>query len=202
MARIVPPQGSLGGEVADLRRRIAALERASSFTLSGTSVTAEGAQSVDGSMTVTGDLAVQGAFSLPDASVQDAWLATLVGWGSVPAVTTTAWATSASFAVKATTSLTVPAGFTTALVIGWGLVVFQDSAPNRFDSRVTIEGNVGPALINLANLVASSTVLHSAVLTVTGGQVLNLSVDVLTAAATAGMPANQAVIGGVALYRR
>lgn len=179
------------------------------FSLKGTgdvelngNLDVNGSSRVDGPMTVNGNLDVTGAFTLPVNSILNAWLASQVGWGAVAADSSTGWSTSTSMSNKAATSITVPAGYDTALVVAWGMVTFQDSAPNRFDCRCVIEGNSGPTLINLANLVGQSTVLHSRAIAVSPGQVLNLSVQVLSAVATGGAAANTAVCGGVALFSR
>ena len=214
MPRQPDPQASLRRELADMRARLTRLERASSWSLSGTTVTAEGATvtagsstiegslDVSGSATISGDLTVSGTFSLPNGSVQEDWLASIVKWAAIPSDTQTGWSTSTSLVDKATTSVTVPAGVTSAIVVAWGEVVFQDTAPNRFDCRVVIEGGNGPTVMNLANLVGATTALHSRVLTVSASQVLDVSVQVFTAAATGGLPANQAVISGIVLYQR
>ncbi|QIM20535.1 hypothetical protein G7075_04280 [Phycicoccus sp. HDW14] len=161
-----------------------------------------GSSRVDGPMTVNGDLDVTGSFTLPDNSIDNSWLANLTGWRAISTDSATGWATSTSMATKASTTVTVPTGYDTALVIAWGLVTFQDSAPNRFDCRCVIEGTAGPTLINLADLVNQTTVLQSRSLAVTSGQVLDLSVQVLSAASTGGAAANTAICGGFALFAR
>ena len=205
----------------DMRRRIDALERRSPLANSGLSIVDTNALEVSGSLAVTGDadisgdlevsgdmqvtgnMDVSGTFTLPDASISDSWLANLTGWTSAPQDTATGWATTTSFANKASTSITVPSGkgYTSALVLCFGAVTYQDSAPNRFDCRAVIEGNNGPSLPNLANTVGQSTVLHTRSLSVTSGQVLNLSVQVLSAVG-ASNAANVAVCGGFALFAR
>lgn len=209
----------LSKRLRDLEEEVRRLRNRSPFANSGMAVTAEGEVTasgsvlvpgdlnvsgnlgVSGNMALTGNLDVTGTFTLPAASIDDSWLANLTGWGAATAATATGWSTSTSMADKASTSLTVPAGYDSAIVVAWGLVTYQDSAPNRFDCRCVIEGNAGPTLANLANTVAQTTVLHSRSLAVTSGQVLNLSVQVLSAVA-ASSSTNTAVCGGFALFSR
>ena len=105
-------------------------------------------------------------------------------------------------ATKATTTVTTPAGFTSALVTALGMVVFQDTAANRFDSRCAIEDTAGPTIISLANLTGSASPSQTRVVPVTGGQVLNISVQVLSVVATGGAAANQAVITASVVFLR
>lgn len=198
------PFRTLTREIRTMKEQLRRLSNASPFSGSGMRVTAPDQMQVDGSLLVNGNLDVTGDFTLPAASIDDSWLANLTGWSAVTPDSGTAWSTSTSMVDKAATTVTVPSGkgYDTALVVAWGLVTFQDAAPNRFDCRCVIEGNNGPTLPNLANTVGQTTVLHSRSLAVTDGQVLNLSVQVLSAVATGGAAANTAVVGGVVLFRR
>lgn len=172
------------------------------FRLQGDgNVELNGDLTVNGQMNVDGDLDITGGLTMPAGIISNSWLANLVGWRSIAADGATGWGTSTSMATKAATSVTVPSGYDTALVIAWGLVTYQDSAPNRFDCRCVIEGNNGPTLPNLANLAGQTTVLHSRNLAVTAGQVLDLSVQVLSAA-PASNSVNTAICGGFALFSR
>lgn len=228
MGRVPNPRRTLSGELKKTREQARRQSDASPFFGSGVHPNGEGGLDsdtyvagtegfslkgngdvelngdldVNGQMTVDGNLDVTGTFSLPANSISNSWLANLTGWRAVTADSATGWSTSTSMVDKAATSVTVPSGYDTALVVAWGLVTFQDSAPNRFDCRCVIEGNNGPTLINLANTVGQTTVLHSRSLSVTSGQVLNLSVQVLSAVATGGAAANTAICGGVALFSR
>ena len=226
MARQPDPYGTLSRDIKDILRRLARLEGASAYTRSGMAPTSEGvttvggtldvegnlvvngptelngATAVGGTMTVDGDLDVTGGFSLPDSVIQDSWLANLVGFGTFSSSTGTAWSTSTSLADKASTSTTVPSGFDTALIFAWGEVVFQDSAPNGFKTRVAINGSAGPTVQNLANLVGATTVMHKRLISVTPGSTLTISTQVSSTVATGGSSANQAVIDGFVLYQR
>jgi hypothetical protein len=217
----MPAPTDIVSMLRDMRRRLDALERRSPLANSGLSVVDEGAldvhgnldvsghlgvsggMDVTGDLQVTGNMDVTGSFTLPDESISDSWLANLTGWASAPQDTATGWSTSTSFASKASTSVTVPGGkgYTTALVLAFGAVTYADSAPNRFDCRAVIEGSNGASLPNLANTVGQSTVLHTRTLAVTSGQVINLSVQVLSAVG-ASNSANVAVCGGFALFAR
>jgi len=172
-------------------------------TLGVTGPTTLGAPTtVSGSLGVTGPMTVSGTLSLPAGIINNAALANQVTAAVAPAVTQTAWATTTSMASKASTTVTVPAGFTSALVTALGMVVFQDSAANRFDCRCVIEGTAGPTIISLANLTGSASPSQSRVVAVTGGQVLNIDVQVLSVVATGGMAANQAVITASVIFLR
>lgn len=220
MAQQPEPYPKLSKQLADLREEVRQLRNRSPYTGTGLVPTAEGEttvtgdlvisgnESVTGSLDVSGDMAitgnldVTGTFTLPANSINNSWLASLTGWRAITAASSAGWATTTSMVNKAATSVTVPSGYDTALVIAWGLVTFQDTAPNRFDCRCVIEGNAGPTLINLANTVGQTTILHSRSISVTSGQVLDLSVQVLSAVATGGQPANTAICGGFALFSR
>lgn len=187
MPRQPDPIGTFSAQIRALQDRVARLERSSPFSRSGIGIT--GADS----------------FTLPNDSILNDYLANLTGWQAVTSVTQTGWSTSTSLASKASTTATVPSGFTSALIIGWGVVVFQDSggAPNRFDIRITLEGSNSPTVTNLANTVNNTSILHSTSQTVTSGQTLNFDVSVLSAVANSpGSSANQAIIGGFVLYQR
>lgn len=206
--------------------------QSSGFARSGTSVTAEDVTQVDGTLNVAGNLnvsgpaaiggtlgvtgpatfsgttsiggnaAITGTLSLPAGIINNAALANQVSPAVAASVTQTGWATTTSLVTKATTTVTVPAGFTSALVTALGMVVFQDSAPNRFDCRTRIEGTVGPTIMSLANLTGSASPSSTRVVSVTGGQVLNIDVQVLSAVATSGVAANQAVITASVVFTR
>lgn len=130
-------------------------------------------------------------------------LANLIKPAVAPAVTQTAWATTTGLVTKASTTVTVPAGFTDAQVTALATVVFQDAAPNRFDCRTRIAGVNGPTIIGLANLVGSASPSQTLVLTsLFGGQVITIDVQVSSAVATGGAAANQAVITAAVVFTR
>ena len=171
-------------------------------TTLGGATTVSGNTSVSGSLGVTGPMTVGGTLSLPAGIINNAALANQVLGAVAPAVTQTGWATTTSLVTKATTTVTTPAGFTSALVTALGMVVFQDSAPNRFDSRCVIEGAAGPTILSLAANAGSASPSQTRVVSVTGGQVLNIDVQVFSAVATGGMAANQAVITASVVFLR
>lgn len=116
--------------------------------------------------------------------------------------TTTAWATTTTLANKVTATLAIPAGFDRAIMFCFGGVVFTDSAPNRFDARCTIDGDVGSTLINLANLTGCTTVFHQLVETGVSGSTITIATQVRSAVATAGAASNQATVAGFAICLR
>ena len=172
-------------------------------TLGVTGPTTLGAPTtVSGSLGVSGPMTVSGTLSLPAGIIDNAALANQVTAGVASAVTQTGWATTTSMASKASTTVTTPAGFTSALVTALGMVVFQDTTANRFDCQCVIEGTQGPTIISLANLTGSASPSQTRVVPVTGGQVLNIDVQVLSVVATGGMAANQAVITASVVFLR
>jgi hypothetical protein len=172
-------------------------------TLNVTGTTTLGATTgVTGALNVSGPMAVTGTLSLPAGIINNAALANQVLGAVAAAVTNTGWATTTAMASKAGTSITVPAGFTSALVTALGMVVFVDTAPNRFDCRIVIEGTAGPTIITLASNAGSASPNQTKVVPVVGGQVLNIDVQVLSVAATAGNAANQASITASVVFLR
>ena len=232
MSKLPSTGPSLQRWLRQQERKAQRQQQSSAFARSGTSVSAEGVVTVDGELDINGPLAVHGnaAFdgyttiggvdvvanlvaqqasltaTVSDLAAAVADIATLVSEqvtaAVAPAVTQTAWATTTSMVSKAGTTVTVPAGFTSALVTALGMVVFQDTAANRFDCQCVIEGTQGPTIISLANLTGSASPSQTRVMAVTGGQVLNIDVQVLSVVATGGMAANQAVITASVVFLR
>lgn len=225
MARIYQSR-TLRSTLRNLDQQVKRQGFASRLARSGLSVPEEGVTQVDGTLDVVGDLnvsgnlgvsgpatfagdteiggnaAITGTLSLPAGIIDNDALAHQTDAGIAPADTQTGWATTTSMATKASTSVTVPAGFTEALVVALGTVVFQDTAPNRFDSRCRIEGTNGDTIVSLASNVGNASPNHMTLLSVTGGQVINVDVQVLSAVATGGQPANQAAIKAFAVFLR
>jgi len=143
MSKLPETQQSLSRWLRQRERTALRQRQTSAFARSGTSVTAEGAQSLDGTLTVTpgtgfvsidgslgvhgtaafdgsttigGDLVVAGTLSLPNSIVPNAALATPVG------VPTYVYDAAASFALTTTESIQgtytaiVPAGRTSAVI--------------------------------------------------------------------------------------
>lgn len=211
----------LAKQLAELRRRVDALATAAplsnSAVSSGSGITIMPSgtmQSADfDGDAATGDPGTTGwqlahgngafgSISLRDGIVGNDALTSPVAGGVAPFDFGTAFATTTTLADKASTSITVPAGFTSALVLAVGSVVYQDTAANRFDARATIAGNAGPTIINLANLTACSSVFHERSLTgLTPGSSITLAVQVRSAVA-ASNSANQALVSGLAVFTR
>jgi len=102
---------------------------------------------------------------------------------------------------KASTSITVPAGYSRALVVAIGSLTMADTAPNRFDTRCGISGDYGAALPNLANTVGSTSAAHSRNLTGLSGGTITLEVQAL-AGVSATNGANTAIVTGFAIFFR
>ena len=109
---------------------------------------------------------------------------------------------STSQATKASTTITVPSGYTQALVMAVGSLTMADVAANRFDTRCGIAGNYGAALPNLANTVGSTSAAHTRTLTgLSTGGTITLEVQAL-AAVSATNAANTAIVTGFAIFFR
>lgn len=210
---LVPPSDP----IAALAQRIASIEGALAGILGRSPIAGTGL-SVPGPGIVQVDDAIQSAnysagtagwrFDGDSAEINagvilEGALANLIKPAVAPAVTQTAWATTTGLVTKASTTVTVPAGFTDAQVTALATVVFQDAAPNRFDCRTRIAGVNGPTIIGLANLVGSASPSQTLVLTsLFGGQVITIDVQVSSAVATGGAAANQAVITAAVVFTR
>lgn len=145
----LPEIRTLSKYLRDEKRQTVRMQQSSSFSRSGTSVTAEGVTQVDGTLSVVGNLevsghaAITGTLSLPAGIIDNAALANPV----VPqgifffaqnfAVTTTA-------ATYATQTVTVPAGFTSAVVtVVSRLAAVNSTASADYLSAVTKIAGIG-----------------------------------------------------------
>jgi hypothetical protein len=186
----------------------------SAFNLSGASVTAEGVVTVDGELDVTGAMVVGGTLSLPAGIIDNAALAS-------PVVPQTVFLSANNFAVdvtpsaKVTTTITVPAGFTTAVVTVTGRVyAINPNTTGGFgtggdflyaSARVNTDACNGMPLVVLGsnssgiNVAAFSTVLTG----LTGGDTFTISVRASTAYLTwAANTSNAAEVSGMILWFR
>lgn len=146
--------------------------------------------------------AVLNTLFLRDGIVPDDALANPVTAGIGDAVTTNSWGTGTSQATVASTTIAVPAGFSRALVMAVGGVIFRTGAPNDFWSRILINADTGDELMNIANAVGSTPVSHSAILTGLSGGSITLAVQVRSLFAEAPATGRYAQISGSAVFFR
>jgi len=127
MSRLPETGPSLQRYLRQQARKAQRQQQSSAFNLSGTSVTAPGEQTVDGSLNVTGNLevsghaAITGTLSLPAGIINNDALASPVEVGSIY-LDVTNFGLTTSWVSLASATVTVPAGFTSALVTVTGQV--------------------------------------------------------------------------------
>lgn len=165
-----------------------------------------GTANIGGQMNVTGDAVFSGNLAVPNGSITNAALASPVSSAIAAPGTSMGWAVnggSGVFQTKASTSIPVPAGYSRALVFASASATYQSpSSSNRFDIRAGILGEYGAQLINLANLVGSSSVSHTRSLTGLNGGAITLECQVATAVNEAAQAANTATVTGFAIFFR
>ena len=177
---------TLSRHLRQQQRQMVRMVNSSAFARSGTTVTAEGVVTVDGELDVTGAMVVGGTLSLPAGIIDNAALAS-------PVVPQTVFLGANNFAVdvtpsaKVTTTITVPAGFTSAVVSVIGRVyAVNTTASTDFlyaSARVNSDACNGMPLVVLGsnssgiNVAAFSTVLTGLV----GGGTFTTSVRASTA---------------------
>lgn len=156
----------------------------------------------DGDATFHGSVVIDGNLAVPNGSITNAQLASpLVIVGAAPA-TVGGWAVSTASEVKASSVISVPAGFSRATVVAWANMHFMDSSPNGGWLRATIAGNAGAEMGGLANLQLGQSASHAVSLTGLSGGTIGVSCDVRASAATGGMSGRIAQINAVAFFQR
>ena len=115
MSKLPTTALTLSRHLRQQQRQMVRLADTSAFALSGTSVTAEGVVTVDGELDVTGAMVVGGTLSLPAGIVgNDALTSPVVPQAVYLQVSNFALTTSE--VTLASSVITVPAGFTSAIV--------------------------------------------------------------------------------------
>jgi hypothetical protein len=121
MSKLPDANPTLTAYLVRQRRQAERQANSSAFNRSGTSVTAEGVTEVDGELDVTGDLvvsghaAITGTLSLPAGIIDNAALASPLASTSIYATTDT-YVVTTTETTRASVTVTVPAGFTAAVV--------------------------------------------------------------------------------------
>lgn len=137
-----------------------------------------------------------------DAIIGNAALANPVTGNAAGTATASAWGVGTAMATKATATITVPAGFSRAVVFATASMHFQDSAPNGGWVRAVIAGNAGAEMGGLANLNLGQTAIHTVELTGLSGGTISLEVQVRASVASSATTGRIAQIGGYALFFR
>ncbi|MFB9956981.1 hypothetical protein [Cellulomonas denverensis] len=165
-----------------------------------------GTANIGGAMNVTGNAVFSGDLAVPNGSITNAALSNPVTSAIAAPGTAMGWIVnggSGVFQTKASTTIAVPSGYSQALVFASASVTYQSpTSSNRFDIRAGIGGQYGAQLINLANLVGSSSVAHSRTLTGLSGGTIALECQVATAVNEAAQAANTATVTGFAIFFR
>jgi hypothetical protein len=191
---------------------------ADGFTVTGTETvtgalivngpeTVNGTQTVNGPLNVNGAMTVTGTLSLPAGIIDNAALAS-------PVQTDTAsnyvnnYAITTAITVRASITLTVPAGFTQAVVIANASAMGYNSTAvtDYLYVQAVVQGVGGGEMYSAAGAglgVGLASPFHTTLTGLTGGDVITVSVTTRTSAATwAASVSNQANIYATALYLR
>lgn len=208
--------GDLASRLKALSDRIAELERgaqlrSAGITVSPAGMTVNSSLDVDGTLNVAGDAVFSGDLSVPNGSIKNAFLES-------PVVTDRGFSDADGFGLTTTRttlasfSVTVPAGYTQALVIADG-VIFALNPTASVDylyARVYIDSPVlntwGRELLSMMgpnNGSAALAVNKQARLTgLTGGQVITCRLTGYTAFAPMSAAANGTSINAVLIFTR
>lgn len=139
--------GRLLKELREVKQRLAAVERGAPLKSAGIGVNENG-MVVDSSLDVAGDLnvsgntAITGTLSLPNGIIDNDALAHPLGMGSDFAVTT-GFSLPNAWTSYATTSITIPAGFTRMQFTALGVVTAMNTTPGTEYLITAIQRTVG-----------------------------------------------------------
>ncbi|MBX7445454.1 MULTISPECIES: hypothetical protein [unclassified Arthrobacter] len=174
------------------------------MTLDGT-LGITGTSTVNGEQTVNGPLTVTGSVALPAGSVSNDALASPVETATASAGITN-YAIDTTATVRASVTLTVPAGFTRAIIISNAVAMGTNSGttPDYLYCSATVQSVNGGELYTSApaGIGASLASPFQPTLTgLTGGDTITVGVATRAGTATwAAAPANQASIAATAIY--
>jgi hypothetical protein len=168
-----------------------------------------GALEVSGTLNVTGDAVFAGNLAVPNGSISNDALENPILPGIITGSGSGFGMAGGGYESKAAATLTVPDGFTQALVLANGGVSIANTSGQdgrTIDSRVLIGGSGG--FVNSARNVGISIIgtvatNHSALLTgLTDGQTLTVAVQATVSSAWAASGINSAGVNGVVLWLR
>lgn len=202
----------VGREITDIKRAIRELSAANVFGTSGVrpkdgGTDFEGYVNVNGELTINGAAAITGALSLPagiinnDALANPVQIATASNGINNYAITTTS-------TVRASVTLTVPAGFTEAIVIANPTAMGQNSTTSSdyLYVQAVVQTVNGGELYTAAPAglgVGLAAPFHTTLTGLTGGDTITVGVATRAGLNTwAASTANQANIYATALYLR
>jgi len=152
MSRLPSTGPSLQRYLRQQARTAQRQQQSSAFNLSGTSVVAEDVTEVDGTLNVvgnlnvTGPMVVGGTLSLPNGIVDNAALASPVVPQGIYAISSTGFALSTTPVTLETVTITVPAGFTSAVVFCASRVYATN--PNASDDYLYVRTYIAGAYAN------------------------------------------------------
>lgn len=214
------PRGEdwIGREIQEIKAKIQRLEAANVFGLTGIvpkdgGTDLDGFVNINGPLTVNGDSAINGAMSingpliLQPGSIENDSLAN-------PMVTETSsnflnnYAVGTTSTVRASVTLVVPDGFTTAVIMTnpTGMAQNSTATVDYLYVQAVVDGVNGGELYTSAGpglAVGIASPFHTTIYALTGGQEIVVSVATRTGFATwAASTANQANLYVTALYFR
>jgi hypothetical protein len=200
------PRGEdwIAREITDLKRALRELAAANPFGLSGVRLQ-NGGMVMEGYQTVNGPATFTGSLDLPAGSVSNDALANPLETATASAGITN-YAIDTTATVRASVTLTVPAGFTRAIVLTSAVAAGTNSgttAEYLYASAVVSGVNGGELYTSAAaGIAASLTSPFSPTLTgLTGGDTITVGVATRAGATTwAADPTNQASISATAIF--
>lgn len=149
-----------------------------------------------------GALNVSGTLTLPPGIIDNQALASPITVTVVETMTRNSWPVTTAFQTRATSSVIVPGGFSQALVIGMASIVFQDTQPNSFQSRVVINNTeIGSQLSSASAVTGTMTVMHTAHLVGVNGS-FNVDLQIKATAASSDTDGRSAQLSGLAVFFR
>lgn len=194
----------IGREISDIKRQMRELAAANVFGPMGIRPQ-QGGMVVEGYQTVNGPLTITGSLDLPAGSVPNDALANPIETATASAGVT-AYAIDTVPTVRATVTLSVPTGFTRAIVLAHAVAAGINSGTTAdyvYTSAVVAGVNGGELYTSApAGIAASLTAPFTPTLTgLLGGDTITVGVATRAGTSTwAADPANQASISATAIF--
>lgn len=212
--KFAPPndESYLIRKIQDLEARVARNEAANPFASMGVKpmpdgLIVNGYETVNGPLVINGPATITGALNLPAGIIGNAALANPVQMATSSNYINNYAITTIS-TIRASVTLTVPAGFTQAIVISnpTGMGLNSTAATDYLYVQAVVNGVSGGELYTSAGAslgVGLASPFHTTLTGLTGGQTITVGVATRTSAATwAASTANQANIYATAIYLR
>lgn len=209
-----PPgdEGWIGRKFQDLERQLNELRAANPFATMGVKpmpdgLIVEGYETVNGPLLINGPATITGALNLPAGIIGNAALANPVQMETSSNYLSN-YAIGTTSTVRASLTLTVPPGFTQAVIIANPTGMGQNSTAtvDYLYVQAIIQGTPGGELYTSAGAglaVGVASPVHMTLYGLTDGEEITVSVATRTGFATwAAAPGNQANIYATAIYLR